>query len=93
MSKSIMQNAKECYVTGSPQGLHKHHIFEGTANRRLSEKYGMWVWLRTDWHNMSDYGVHFDKALDIRLKIEGQRKFEKRYAHDKFMEVFGKNYL
>lgn len=44
MSKSILQDEKECYITGLKEGLHKHHIYPG-ANRKNSEKYGFWVWL------------------------------------------------
>lgn len=90
---SILQTERECYITGSTEGLHKHHVFFGTANRKHSEEYGCWVWLRADWHNMSDYGVHFNKDLDRRLKEECQEEFEKRWGHDKFMAVFGRNYL
>jgi len=36
--KSILQEKKECYVTGRTYGLHKHHVFEGTANRKKSDK-------------------------------------------------------
>ena len=52
--KSIMQTKKECYVcrelVGTEMslpdtGLEMHHIFGGTANRKLSEKYGLKVWL------------------------------------------------
>ena len=43
MSKSILQNKKECYITGSTYNLHKHHVFEGTANRKLSEQDGLWL--------------------------------------------------
>lgn len=92
MAKSIMQDEKECYLTGSKENLHKHHIFYG-PNRQNSEKYGCWVWLRADWHNMSDYGVHFDRKLDLSIRRECQIEFEKRYGHEKFMEVFGRNYL
>lgn len=38
MSKSIMSNIKECFICGSIQNLNKHHIFFGTANRKLSEE-------------------------------------------------------
>lgn len=93
MSKSIMQAEKECYITHSKNDLHKHHIFYGTANRKKSEKWGCWCWLRSDWHNMADYGVHFNHALDIQLKQDCQRKFEALYGHDKFIEVFHRNYL
>lgn len=93
MSKSIIQNNKECYITHSTYNLHKHHIFEGTANRKLSEKYGLWVWLRADWHNMSNYGVHFNKELDNKLKIIAQRRFMEEYPHQDFVKVFGKNFI
>lgn len=91
--KSIIQTRKECFITGDIYNLHKHHIFEGTANRRLSEQYGLWVWLRADWHNLADYGVHFNKELDRKLKVLAQEKFEEKYGHNKFMEVFKKNYI
>ena len=87
-----MQREKICYVTGAMENLHKHHIFQG-CRRNDSEKWGCWVWLRADYHNMSDHGVHFDKAFDARLKKECQQEFESLYGHEKFMEVFGKNYL
>lgn len=92
MNKSIMQDKKECYFTGRTTGLHKHHVFGG-ANRRLSEKYGCWVYLIPELHNMSDEGVHFDRELDLSLKRECQRRFEKIYGHEKFMQVFGRSYL
>ena len=92
MSRSIMQTEKECYITGSTEDLHKHHIYPG-SRRNASEKWGCWVWLRSDWHNMAGYGVHNDLALDSRLKAECQIEFERRYGHEKFMEVFGKSYL
>ena len=92
MSKSIMQTQKKCFITGSTEGLNKHHIFKGPL-RKAAEKYGCWVWLRYDWHNGASYGVHFNAQLDRDLKRLCQREFEKLHGHEKFMEVFGKNYL
>jgi len=93
MSKSIMQNEKVCYITGAVDDLHKHHVYHGTANRSKSEKWGCWVWLRSDWHNMAPYGVHSDRELDLKIKRETQRRFEELHGHDLFMKEFGKNYL
>lgn len=90
--ESIMQDKKECYITGDTQGLHKHHVFAG-SRRQASDEWGCWVWLRADWHNLSDYGVHFNHDLDMRLRRETQEKFESLYGREKYMEVFGKNYL
>lgn len=91
--KSIIQASKECYVSGSTDNLHKHHIYGGNGRRRLSEKYGCWVWLRADWHNASSYGVHFNKQLDTRLKMECQEKFEETHTREQFMSLFGRSYL
>ena len=46
---SILQATRECYITGATDGLHKHHIYFGNPNRRISEANGFWVWLRWDW--------------------------------------------
>ncbi|MEF9968410.1 MAG: hypothetical protein RR766_07825, partial [Longicatena sp.] len=87
MTKSILQNEKVCYRTGSTLNLHKHHVFGG-AFRNKSEKYGLYIYLRSDWHNMTPYAIHIDKKFDLIVKQIAQRKFEEIYGHDKFMEVF-----
>ena len=92
VQKIKMQERRECWVTHQTGGLHKHHIFFGNGKRELSEKYGLFVWLRADWHNMSDYGVHFNPALDLELKQEGQRRFQEVYGRDGFYRIFGRYY-
>lgn len=42
---------------------------------------------------MSSEGVHFDKELDIRLKQECQKEFEKYGSREEFRRIFGKSYL
>ena len=95
MSKSILQDKKECYITGSTCNLHKHHIFEGTANRKLSERDGLWIWLRADWHNLSDYVVHFNKELDLKLKRIAQKRWQEYYhkTEEDFIKEYGKSYI
>lgn len=84
---------KECYITKATVGLHKHHIFGG-PNRKLSELYGLYVYLIPQLHNMSDEGVHFNREFDLQLKQEGQRKFEQYHgSREDFTRIFGKNYL
>ena len=90
MTESIMQKEKECYITGSSVHLDRHHCMPGTANRKKSEKYGLWVWLRHDIHaSLHDK----NKELERRLKEDAQRAFEAKYGHDMWMKTFGKNYL
>ena len=90
MSKSILQTEKKCYVTGAEHNLDLHHCMTGVANRKLADKWGLTVWLRHDIHmNLHDR----DKELEIRLKQDAQRAFEKLYGHDKWMSIFRKNYI
>ena len=42
---------------------------------------------------MSDYGVHFNKKLDLKLKQDCQRKFEETHSREEFLEIIGRNYL
>ncbi|HZK23154.1 MAG TPA: hypothetical protein VFC62_03520 [Atopostipes sp.] len=93
VTPSIMQDTKECYVTGATHNLHRHEVYFGNPYRDLSLKWGCWLYLRADLHNQSNNGVHFNKELDNRLKRETQLKFEKLHGHEKFMEVFDRNYL
>lgn len=89
MSKSIMQSSKECFITGSTEGLHKHHCFHG-IRRKAAEKYGCWVWLRSDIHaELHDR----NKELDRMIERACQERFEEVYSHEEFMEIFGKSYL
>ena len=91
--RSIVNNERQCLVCGSTYNLHKHHIFFGSANRKLSEKYGCWCYLCARHHNMSNEGVHFNKPLDTKLKEYTQKKFNEVYPDLDFMRIFGKNYL
>ena len=91
--KSIIHDMSSCYVCGTTTNLHTHEVFYGTANRKKSIEWGCYVKLCGKHHNQSNEGVHFNKALDTRLKKEAQKKFEELHGHEKFMEIFRKNYL
>lgn len=90
---SILQQDKECFITGDTMCLHKHHIYFGNPNRRISEENGFWVWLRADWHNGASYGVHHNRALDLDLKRACQRKYEETHSRAEFRRLIGKSYL
>lgn len=92
MASSILQTEKVCYVTGWAGKLHRHHIFGG-GRRSISDRYGLWVWLSPEWHNMSGHGVHFNHDLDLRLKREAQAAFEAQHSRQAWMDLLGKNYL
>lgn len=93
--KSIIQSEKECYLTGARYNLHEHHVFYGSGLRSKSEKYGLKIFLRADLHNLSAKGVHFNRALDLKLKREIQEIAMNCYGWTKedFIRIFGKNYI
>jgi len=91
---TVLQSEKVCYVCGTTYNLHSHHVLFGTSNRKKSEKYGLKVWLCAYHHNMSNDGVHFNKALDLRLKTTAQEYFEEHYGdREAFIREFGRSYL
>ena len=94
MSKSIMQPSEpsQCYLCGRQYGLEVHHIYAGYANRRLSERYGLWVFLCKQCHT-GNGGAQYEKELNLRLKREGQEEFEKTHTREEFRNIFGKSYL
>lgn len=94
MARSIMQSVKRCYLCNRISMLEEHHIFGG-ANRKLSEKYGIKVYLCHNCHNEAPLGVHFNREKMLKLKQYGQRAFMEHYEKniDEFRAIFGKNYI
>lgn len=102
MGKSIMQSkdSGQCYLCrllhndyGIKPVRQEHHVMGGMANRRLSEKYGLKVYLDPDHHLYGPEAVHKNAEVADLLKKEAQKAFEKTYPDLDFMEIFGKNYL
>lgn len=88
----IVDSMDNCFVCGSPY-VEIHHIMYGTANRKLSDRYGLVVPLCQE-HHRGSTGVHFKRDLDLHLKKLAQEKFDALYGQNtSFMAVFGKNYI
>jgi hypothetical protein len=83
-----------CIVCGSPY-VHQHHVFYGTANRQISDKYGYTVPLCYKHHN-GDEGVHKhpNEGLDLKLKQAFQAKYEdEQGTREQFIKEFGRSWL
>lgn len=92
MTVSLMSADRVCWVCGSP-AVELHHVFYGTANRRLSDRYGCTVYLCRA-HHTGKHGAHFDRQLDALLKSECQRRWEETYgSREEFRRIFGRNYI
>jgi hypothetical protein len=90
--KSIIQAEKKCFLCEKTTGLEEHHIFFGTANRKLSEKHGLKVWL-CPYHHRGRNSPHNSFVVNLTLKEIAQRKFEETHTREEFREIFGKSYL
>lgn len=95
MADSILQKHKRCLICHTEYNLHCHHVYEGIGRRQISDKWGLTVWLCANHHNMSNYGVHSDKAFDRKLKQWAQKKAMAHYSWttEDFIKIIGKNYL
>ncbi len=93
---SILQTGKECYICHKKFSLEIHHIFFGTANRKLSEKDGLKVWLCYE-HHRGTYGVHGKYGINLNyfLKKEAEQYYLSKYNKTKedFIKRYGENYL
>ena len=91
--KSIIQQGDpRCFLCGRRTGLERHHVMAGCANRKIAEKYGLWVWLCQGCHTGPD-GAQYDREKNRSLKRLGQIAFEARHSHEEWMAAFGKSYL
>lgn len=88
----LTDNWDKCYICGRTTLLHKHHCIKGTANRKISEKYGLKVLLCAYCHTGSE-GVHHNRELDLKLIQQCQQAFEEKYSHKMWMQLIRKNYL
>ena len=100
-SKIVGDVKGRCYRCGKEGPTERHHIFAG-PNRKLSQKYGLTVYLCHACHNEPPHGAHFNKETAAWLHRIGQRAFEKSQnkngmewdeARAEFVRIFGKNYL
>lgn len=85
---------EHCIACGSPY-VEVHHIFQGIANRKISDRYGYVAPLCQMHHTGTAEGVHFNnKKLNLYLKQEAQKHFEKEHGNrNDFIRTFGKSYL
>ena len=100
--KSILHDKKErtCFLCMWLHGdyswkdvLHEHHVFFGWANRRLSEKHGLKVYLCLNHHEIGKEAVHVNAKINKMLQAYAQRKFEEKWPNKDFISIFGRNYI
>ena len=93
MSKSIMvDDMRYCIFCGMP--AEEHHVFFGTANRKIADKYGLTVPLCYLDHREGTDSPHKNRKVDLALKCWAQAVYEAKIGtREEFRADFGKSYL
>lgn len=81
---------KNCFLCFGENNLQVHHIFGG-VRRKLSEQYGLYTFLCMTCHD--NITLNRYKETVLKLKMDGQKRFEFAYPGKDFCKIFGKNYL
>lgn len=101
MSKSIMQcRDGTCFLcrvlhdndTVYPY-VEEHHVIFGRGRRRISEHYGLKVYLCPEHHRLGRESPHRNEEIRDMLSEAAQITFEKRYSRRLWMKEFGENYI
>ena len=97
--KSIIQKDKaHCFLCGMNANLEPldcHHVYGG-ANRKISEKYGLKIYIHhSKCHIFGKDSVHQNAKVDRTVKAVVQEKAMRHYGWsvDDFRKIFGKNYV
>lgn len=94
MKKIEIQSKKgECFICGRVCKCEKHHVFFGTANRKISDEYGLVVDLCPSHHRTGFSAVHRNKDMNRALQEYAQACFEMAYSREEFIKLFGRNYI
>ena len=93
--KSLISNKKQCYICGTTNNLHFHHIMFG-KNRKKADKDGLTAYLCYEHHEGTN-GVHGKNGheLDLKLKKIAEQKWLEYYNKtiDEFINRYCRNFL
>jgi len=83
-----LRDWQPCRVCGKT-AIELHHIFYGKANKKLSDKYNLVIWVCRDCHSR----MHSDKAFRQIYQDMAKKKFQREHPELSFIRIFGKNYI
>lgn len=90
MRSRVVDDCRYCICCGK-EATAVHHLIMGTANRKLSDKYGLTIPLCDACHNMSEgytvCQIHDNPRAEDLSKMLGQAIWEKNYYKDLYYEL------
>lgn len=106
MSKKIKPRITKymdyCVICGKPAAW--HHVFHGSAGRKLADEDGLVLPLCPEHHQYSSVSVHMNHTVDVLCEIIGELAFERNAladgkahtveeARQLFFDRYNKNFL
>ena len=83
----LTNNLEQCYLCqNKKQDIHE--IYKG-CNRQTSMKYGFCIPICRNCHSKTE----IDSKLDLQLKKECQKEYEKTHVRDEFIKIVGQSYI
>ena len=93
MKSCIVEDTEHCLFCNSPN-VEEHHVFFGTANREVADRYHLVVPLCNKHHTGSGDCPHRNRIIDLALKCWAQSIYEMNFGdRNDFRKEFGKSYL
>ena len=87
-----MQNGRYCFFCRRENvPLEIHHCINGNPGRKLSDKYGLTVYLCTACHRVVH--AHIEMRLTLKQMAQAELMKKEGWSVDDFRRIFGKNYL
>ena len=83
-----------CEYCNENVAVTQHEKFYGTANRKISLKYEEFsLNICSRCHDASHYKIDLGHDVNMALRINAQMDFERKYGHEEFMKLIGRDYL
>ena len=92
LSSVLAKDLSACLICGRPAEI--HHVFFGSANRAISERYGYIVPLCPEHHRTGEFAVHRNRCADLMIKQGAQKHFEAHVgSREEFIKIFGRSWI
>ena len=89
----LVEDVEHCIFCGS-SCVEEHHVFFGTADRQVADRYGFVVPLCNAHHTGSADCPHKNRVVDLALKCWAQTVFESKFGdRNDFRRLFRRSYL
>jgi hypothetical protein len=92
IKSALVDDMDVCIVCGRPRE-NVHHVIHGTANRKISDRYGYVIPLCVE-HHTGGSGIHNNRDMNVYWKRQAQKHFEAHHGtRQDFIKEFGKSWL